>query len=179
MGKLVDAINDLTVSYTDVNGAMQTGGVAEILTSDSSSFTAKVAAYREALTTLTGSALTSFKELYSDIDTLSEWSDSLLTWVDSVGATADGINTLAKAMQKVGATIEESEQKIQDLFTMIQSGTSVRTAIESLFGNLDADDYNRILSAYESAIGTGMLNIGQHITKIKNTVTSFYEKASD
>lgn len=102
-----------------------------------------------------------------------------MTWVDSVGATADGINTLAKAMQKVGATIEESEQKIQDLFAMVQSGTSVRTAIESLFGNLDADDYNRILSAYESAIGTGMLNIGQNITKIKNTVTSFYEKASD
>lgn len=72
MGKLVDTINDLTVSYTDVNGAMQTGGVAEILTSDSSSFTAKVTAYREALTTLTGSALASFKELYSDIDTLSE-----------------------------------------------------------------------------------------------------------
>ena len=67
---------------------------------------------------------------------------------------------------------------IQLLFGAINSGLSIQDAIYNTFGRgLSDTDYNNILKAYSDSIGTGVLNMGQNIQTLKNTINSFYETA--
>ena len=67
---------------------------------------------------------------------------------------------------------------IQLLFSTINSGLSIQESIYSVFGRgLSDQDYNSILKAYSESIGTGVLNMGQNIQALKNSINSFYETA--
>lgn len=106
-------------------------------------------------------------------------SDSALDYLDNIGASIDNINEMGNAIQKLGYNTEEAADKINDLFTELQSGTGLRTALTDLFGlGVDSDEYKSLLNAYDKAFGTTVLNMGQNIDKFKNTIDSFYQKAS-
>ena len=84
----------------------------------------------------------------------------------------------AKKIQELGYDTTQSAQMIQLLFDSINSGLSIQDAIYNTFGKgLSDTDYNNILKAYSDAIGTGVLNMGQNIQSLKNTINSFYETA--
>lgn len=97
--------------------------------------------------------------------------------MDNNHLTADGINTLGKAINKLGYNTQDTTNLLEELFETIDKGSDVQSALYRVFGPLGNDDYKNLLNAYASAFGTGMLNMGQNITKLDNQIANFYENA--
>jgi hypothetical protein len=79
--------------------------------------------------------------------------------------------------------ITDAEGGILDTFT--KTGGNVKATIDQLFGSYLSgaenyvEAYNSLVNVFSNLVGKGMLNMGQNITKLKNTVNSFYEKAAE
>lgn len=177
-----DKIKDLVKTLNNANIQLSNGenaGVATVLTSDDYSVVDKVKAYREALDSLDDSMKETFKTVYSDIEVFSNFSSSVLEFIDSSGVSIDNINAIGKAIQKLGYNSEESADKLQYLFGLIADGTDIQDAIYTTFGDISDEDYKKFINAYQSAMGTGVLNMGQNIEGLKKTINSFYEKAQE
>ena len=177
-----DKIKDLVKTLNNANIQLSNGenaGVASVLTSDDYSVVDKVKAYKETLDSLDDSMKETFKTVYSDIETFSNFSSSVLEFIDSSGVSIDNINAIGKAIQKLGYNSEESADKLQYLFSLIADGTDIKDAIYTTFGDISDEDYKKFINAYQSAMGTGILNMGQNIEGLKKTINSFYEKAQE
>ena len=172
---LVKTLNNAEVQLSNGNNA----GIASVLTSDDYSVVDKVKAYREALGSLDDSMKETFKTVYSDIEAFSNFSSSALEFIDSSGASINNINAMGKAIQKLGYNSEESADELQYLFGLIADGTDIQDAIYTTFGDISDEDYKKFINAYQSAMGTGVLNMGQNIEGLKKTINSFYEKAQE
>lgn len=74
------------------------------------------------------------------------------------------------------------------LSTLEQAGGDVANTIESVFGTYleqiqqdgenYAEAYNAMVDIFAETMSVGMLNMGQNIEKLNNSVNSIYEKAS-
>ena len=177
-----DKINDLVKTLNNANIQLSNGnnvGVASVLTSDDYSVIDKVKAYKETLDSLDDSMKETFKTVYSDIEAFSNFSSLVLEFIDNSGVSIDNINAIGKAIQKFGYNSEESADKLQYLFSLIADGTDIKDAIYTTFGDISDEDYKKFINAYQSAMGTGILNMGQNIEGLKKTINSFYEKAQE
>lgn len=178
IAKLTDSLNSLSTTYTSLSDSNIKGTAAEVLTSDDYSVIDKVKAYREAIASVDSEIATLFTTVYSDIAIFAQFDDAILNFIDNKGFTTEGINAIGSAIQNLGYTTEQTASMIQLLFSSINSGLSIQDAIYNTFGKgLSDTDYNNILKAYSDAIGTGVLNMGQNIQSLKNTINSFYETA--
>jgi hypothetical protein len=121
-----------------------------------------------------------------------EMNNDVLEMIDYLGITITDINDLQSAwstLKKQGLNISESEYTdlitSELLPTLAASGNDIGSTIDLVFGKYlsSAKDYeqtyNAIVNSFSQIIGQGMLNMGQSITKLKNTVNSFYEKATE
>ena len=174
INELAQTLNSLV---TQVDG--EETGVAGILTSDDYSIVEKVEAYRQALGALDDQMGEILTNVYSDIAAFASFNDTVLQFVADNGLTTNGINTLGTALSKLGYDSDEATVKLGQLFETIATGTDIASAINEIFGELSDEDYNKIINAYSSAIGTGVLNMGQNITSLKSQIESFYEKAGE
>lgn len=178
ISKLVDSLNSLSTTYTSLSDSSVKGTAAEVLTSDDYSIVDKVNAYKDAISSLDNEMAKILETTYSDIAVFAEFDKTVLDFIDKKNFTTDGINSVGKAIQELGYNTAQSTQMIQLLFGAINNGLSIREAIYSVFGRgLSDEDYNTILKSYSDAIGTGVLNMGQNIQTLKNTISSFYETA--
>ena len=178
ISKLVDSLNSLSTTYTSLSDSSVKGTAAEVLTSDDYSVVDKVNAYKDAMASLDNEMAKILETTYSDIAVFAEFDTTVLDFINRKNFTVDGINSVGKAIQELGYDTTQSTQMIQLLFAAINSGLSIKDAIYSTFGKgLSDTDYNNILKAYSDAIGTGVLNMGQNIQSLKNTINSFYETA--
>ena len=138
----------------------------------------KINAYKEALASLDSEMAQVLQTTYSDIAIFAEFDQTVIDFISKKNFTADGINNINSAIRKLGYDATQSSDMIQLLFATINSGLSIQDAIYNTFGKgLSDTDYNNILKAYSDAIGTGVLNMGQNIQSLKNTINSFYETA--
>lgn len=178
ISKLVDSLNSLSTTYTSLSDSSVKGTAAEVLTSDDYSIVDKVNAYKDAIASLDNEMAKILETTYSDIAVFAEFDTTVLDFINKKNFTTDGINAVGKAIQELGYDTTQSTQMIQLLFAAINSGSSIQDAIYNIFGRgLSDSDYNNILKAYSDAIGTGVLNMGQNIQSLKNTINSFYETA--
>ena len=178
ISKLVDSLNSLSTTYTSLSDSSVKGTAAEVLTSDDYSVVDKVNAYKDAIASLDSEMAKILETTYSDIAVFAEFDTTVLDFINKKNFTVDGINSVGKAIQELGYDTTQSTQMIQLLFAAINSGSSIQDAIYNTFGSgLSDTDYNNILKAYSDAIGTGVLNMGQNIQSLKNTINSFYETA--
>lgn len=178
ISKLVDSLNSLSTTYTSLSDSSVKGTAAEVLTSDDYSIVDKVNAYKDAMASLDNEMAKILETTYSDIAVFAEFDTTVLDFINRKSFTVDGINSIGKAIQELGYDTTQSTQMIQLLFDSINSGLSIQDAIYNTFGKgLSNTDYNNILKAYSDAIGTGVLNMGQNIQSLKNTINSFYETA--
>ena len=178
--KYIDSIAKVQSLYTDAEGKKVLGNAAEILQSDDYTITERIQAYKKLESTLEGLAdpelSKAFHEMNQEWETFSNMSSKTWEYIDKIGASIDGINDLAKAIQKLGYDADKSSEFVDTLFQRLQSGEDLQTAIIRLFGEKNLDT---ILNAYDKAFGTTILNMGQNVDKLKNTINSFYEKAAD
>lgn len=178
INKLVKTLNNLETTYTSLNG-VDTTGVAGVLTSDDYSIIDKIDAYRQALSALSPELQENLKLIYSDLEVFSHFNESALEFIDTNSVSIENINSIAKAIQSIGYSADESADKIEQLFQSLQDGGDIQSAIYDVFGQVDNKTYTKLINAYSSAMGTGVLNMGQNIETLKNTINSFYEKAME
>ena len=63
--------------------------------------------------------------------------------MDKIGLSVDGVNELGAAIQKLGYKADESKEKLNELFSALESGTDLRTAITNVLG-VEGGDYQKI-----------------------------------
>ena len=154
----------------------------DVFMDESKSIRERVEAYEKLRDSLTDPEMRdALKSAYSEWETFAnEMSSSSLDFIDSVGASVDKINSLGDAIHKLGYDTEDTTDKLDDLFTQLQEGTNIKDAITDIFNvSADSEEYKSILDAYDKSFGTTILNMGQNIDKFKNTIDSFYEKATE
>lgn len=178
IAQLTDSLNSLSTTYTSLSDSTVKGTAAEVLTSDNYSIIDKINAYKEALAALDSEMAQVLQTTYSDIAIFAEFDQTVIDFISKKNFTADGINNINSAIRKLGYDAAQSADMIQLLFSTINSGLSIQESIYSVFGKgLSDQDYNSILKAYSESIGTGVLNMGQNIQALKNSINSFYETA--
>ena len=186
--KLVETLSKLEdITVSDGKGGTKDASVAEILTSDDYLISEQINAYRQAYTELSkldAEAAKAFEEEYKALSMMATWDEQTLNLVEDLQLTADEINNISKAMSKLGLEGEEVlTQRFQLLMNNIAtSGNNIREAIEATFGDViggSKEAYNMILKAYSEAVGIGILNMGQNLDKLGNTVDNFYKKAAE
>ena len=161
--------------------------VGEILTSNDYKLSEQIDAYTKAYNSLEGDARDALREEFRALDTMASWDSITIGLIEHLNLTADEVNNIAKAIQKLGFSSEESLLKFDLLLKNINSSGNVQDSIMSIFGtqigNLDTEEgkklYNTILNAYAEAIGVGILNMGQNLDKLNNTINDFYKKAAE
>ena len=120
--------------------------------------------------------------------------DDVLEFIDSMGISIDELNTFYNAwetLQKKGVNItqEEFQSHFEDfLKELAATDGDIQASIMDIYGSylnqfergtqewLDA--YNAFLNAYSDMISVGILNMGQNIESLKNSINDVYEKAS-
>lgn len=172
--KLVNTLNNAS----DIEG----NALVEILNSDESSIKDRIEAYdqlKDVVASMGDPVLfDAFTKAYQQWDDISsKLTDSAINFMDKIGLSVDGVNELGAAIQKLGYKADESKEKLNELFSALESGTDLRTAITNVLG-VEGGDYQKILNAYEKATGVTLLNVGQNIKSLQSQINSFYEKAS-
>lgn len=177
--QMTSALNNLSTTYKSLEGK-STGTAAEVLTSDDYGVIEKVKAYNEAISALSGTALTAFKDYYQDIGTLATFSDNALSYIEKMSISSKSINDISDAIQDLGYTSEQSALKIQEIFEKLTDGATFEEAISNILDlTKNTAEYDAVLKSIGDSLGTGVLNMGQNIESLKNQITSFYEKAAE
>ena len=161
--------------------------VGEILTSNDYNLSEQIDAYKKAYKSLEGDARDALREEFRALDTMANWDSVTIGLIEHLNLTADEVNNIAKAIQKLGFSSEESLFKFDALLKNISQSGDIQKSITDLFGaqigSLDTDEskklYNTILNAYAEATGVGILNMGQNLDKLNNTINDFYKKAAE
>lgn len=189
---LARSLQGLTMVVKDVNGKMVTLNVGSILNSDDYSLKDQVEAFektRDALLTEYGSASEEFKafsETFSQYEFFTQLEEDALDFVDSVGMSINELNDLYGAWEKLkkrGVNISQEEWEGNfELYleTLAATQGDVLAATELIFGEYldDSEDaLNAFIEAYGDLVQVGILNMGQNMDKVKNSINNFYEKA--
>ena len=189
---LARSLQELTMVVKDVNGKMVTLNVGSILNSDDYSLKDQVDAFkktRDTLLTEYGSASEEFKafsETFSQYEFFTQLEGDALDFVDSVGMSINELNDLYGAwekLQKRGVNISQEDWENNfELYleTLAATQGDVLAATELIFGEYldDSEDaLNAFIEAYGDLVQVGILNMGQNIDKVKNSINNFYEKA--
>ena len=155
-------------------------GAAVALTSDMSTLSEKIEAYRKITGQLQGEELTAFQAVYRQFNDLVNIIDSsggkVLDYIEKLGISNDKINDLHDAFGDQYLGVLESLSAYTDVETGV---VDLQEVIRANFGEMskDSEKYINTLNALEKTIGESMLNIGQSITKTSNQINTVYETA--
>lgn len=194
MTELIASLDKLQVTAAD--GSTEYMQAYDILTSDDYTLLEQVNAYKQIADALagTGEAYDAFNTLYNQYQTFASMTDDVLEFIDSMGISIDELNTFYNAwetLQKKGVNItqEEFQSHFEDfLKELAATDGDIQASIMDIYGTylnqfergtqewLDA--YNAFLNAYSDMISVGILNMGQNIESLKNSINDVYEKAS-
>ena len=193
---LVNQIKDLEIQVKDVKGELQDISTAEILTSDDYGIRDKARAFNELKQEL-GESSEEYQLLaaaYKDYETFAEMGDDVLKMVEYLGLSIEDINQLGQSYKTLKSYgLDMSEEAFKNsitgaggvLDTLAKTGGDVESTVKQVFRTVlsSADDYEKtykaIINSLSSVLSRGMLNMGQDVTKLKNTVNGFYEKATE
>lgn len=193
---LVNQVKDLEVSVKDANGELKDISTAEILTSDDYGIRDKVDAFNKLKQAL-GESSEEYKLLataYKDYETFAKMGDDVLKMVEYLELSIEDINQLGKSYKTLKSYgLDMSEEAFKEsitgangvLDTLAKTGGDVESTVKQVFRTVlsSADSYektyNAIINSLSGILSRGMLNMGQDVTKLKNTVNSFYEKATE
>ena len=194
VGQLASRFIELNVAVEDVEEGMKQISAAKILTSDDYGITEKAQAFRKIADEL-GRSTEEYKlleEAYKQYSVFANMRDDTLDMIDYLEITAEDINNLNDAW---GNLVESGINITQDAYsnlitnqllpTLADTGGDIQSTIDLVFGNLlsSTEDYesayNSIIKTFSDLIGKGILDMGQSVAKLKGTVNSFYEKASE
>ena len=188
---LVESVKDLKIEIDDSNISL-----AKVLTSDDYGITQKADAFNQLKKQL-GEYTEEYQLLasaYSEYSVFANMAQDTLEMIDYLEISIEDINNLNEAWTTLSEKgLDISQEKYKELITsqggildtLAQTGGDVAETIDMVFGSYLSNvkdyeaTYSALVKSFSDLIGIGMLNMGQNITKLKNTVSSFYEKASE
>ena len=177
--KQLKNLGSISVSGKDSATAL----VTDILTSDDYLLSEQVNAYKKAYSQLDAVTANLLKTEYEALHTMSQWDQATLNLVESLKLTADEVNNISSAMAKIGVNSGELNTRFERLMSNMSSpDADIEKVILATFGDVikgDNEKYKTILKAYADATGTGILNMGQNLDKLHNTIDNFYKKAAE
>lgn len=175
--KFVDTINKSSIA---IDGEQVS--LAKIINSDDYTYRERVDAYNQlyaAIQQLGDPALLSaLDKEYSQWKQFNELfaKTNAIDFMEQFGVTIDELNDFSAALQKLGYTAENSASRLNNLFDLISNGANIQDAIGSVFGvSKDDAEYLKILNAYQQAVGTTILDMGQNLQAFKSQINSVYE----
>lgn len=187
---MVEGLKDITLWAENAQGEMEEVNITKILTTDDYGLVDQVKAYKEAQNAISAlgdeAAIAAFETNFIQYERFTEYSEHTLSFIDSVGLSIDKLNTLYSSwetLQKKGIQISEEdfESKFNQYITVLaQTQGDVLSTTETVFGDyLDGSEetLNAFIAAYGDLVQVGVLNMGQNMDKINNTINGFYEKA--
>ena len=206
MNALVDVISRLKIEAKNLDGKVVSTSVGKILTSDDYTLLEQVDAFkttRDAILTEYGkesdeyaSFIKSFQqyEFFANEDIGNNLTKQALEFIDASGLNINKLNSFYEAWDELNEagvkngsgellTQEVWEDRFDEYLNAIaQHQGDVLKATEAVFSDyLDGseDTQNAFISAYGDLIQVGILNMGQNMDKIKNSINNFYERALD
>lgn len=170
-------------------------GVAEILTDDNAALTDRVKAFESISEALQSNkeALDAFQKQYGQYKVFADMGEDVLNFVDKAKLSIDDLNELYagwKNIQKAGVDI--TKEQYESLFptlmkTLAATDGDIAYATEQVFreylnqfeyGSKEWNKaYNAFINSFGDLVAVGVLNMGQNIDALKNTVDNFYDKA--
>ena len=194
VGELASRFIELNVAIEYAEEGMKQVSAAKILTSDDYGITEKAQAFRKMADEL-GRSSEEYKlleEAYKQYSVFANMRDDTLDMIDYLEITAEDINNLNDAWGNlVESGIDITQDAYSDLITnkllptLADTGGDIQSTIDLVFGNLLSSTkdyesaYNSVIKTFSDLIGKGILDMGQSVAKLKGTVNSFYEKASE
>ena len=190
--ELAKTLEKLSVVVKNLDKEDVTVNVGEVLTSDDYSLKDQVKAFIKTRDTLLreygefSEEFQAFNDSFSQYNYFATLGENTLDFIDSVGLTIDELNNLYGAwenLQKKGVKITQDvwEDKFDEYITELsKTQGDVLAATKTVFGQYldDSEDaLNAFISAYGDLVQVGILNMGQNMDKIKNSINNFYEKA--
>ena len=188
--ELISTFSSLKTEVKGLSGEMKELSAVEVLDSEDYSLKDRVEAYKDIRKELVSlgqtEILESFTFEYSGFEEFTKMSGYVLDFIDNVGLSVDEINKLYGAwgdLQKAGIDISQKEWESKfNLYmeTLASTQGDVLTATKEVFGEyLDGSEetLNAFIAAYGDLVQVGILNMGQNMDKVKNSINSFYEKA--
>ena len=160
-------------------------GIAQLLTSDDASLSSKVEAYRTAINNLYGYEQEAFKRVYNQYEYFSKLQDNTVNFLDNKGLGGEKLNDLYSAWKKIQKEDERITQEIWEsnfnnyINALASTNGDALKATQQVFGEYIQDNkelQNAFISAYGDAVQIGVLNMGQNMDKIKNSINNFYDK---
>lgn len=191
MKSLVDMIKGATVTINNMN--MQ---AAEILGSETYALKDQLKAYKQIEAALQKDkvALEEFTNTWSQFDKFGKLGDDVLDFIDKTNLSIDKIDELYKGYEKLNHTglirigREEYENRAdQFLQSMADFNGDVVKATQAAFGDLleglKGEEletaWNAMIKNFGDLVAVGILNMGQNIDSLENTIDDFYKKASE
>lgn len=188
--EMVEGLKDITLWAQNAQGEMEEVNITKILTTDDYGLVDQVKAYKEAQNAISAlgdeAAMAAFETNFLQYERFTEYSEHTLSFIDSIGLSIDKLNTLYSSwetLQKKGVQISEEvfESRFNEYITVLaHTQGDVLSATETVFGDyLDGSEetLNAFIAAYGDLVQVGILNMGQNMDKINNTINGFYEKA--
>lgn len=168
--------------------------VASILNSSSASFKKQLQAYRLVQQELTGAEKEAFERYYQQMDgllKLEKGGEEVFDFIDKRGLTYQKINDFKSALEDLSKYgIEVSEELLTEtiLPELAKTNGDITAVINSVFTNqlkaFTANEeeflsaYNAVVNSFSTLLSKGILNVGQNIESLKNSVNNIYETAT-
>ncbi len=177
--------------------AGETQEILSVLTDSGAALTDQIKAFEAIKASLVGNtdALEAFQDQYAQYKVFADMSDDVLNFIDKAKLSIDDLNELYagwKKIQKAGVDITQEEY--QSLFpvlmeTLASTDGDIAYATEQVFGSYLSEfergseewnkAYNSFINSFGDLVAVGILNMGQNIDALQNTVDNFYEKARE
>lgn len=185
---LLASAHDIVVETAD---GTQSIDAFSVLYSSSYSLKERTKAYEELYEVLSinTEALEALKAAYSEFEIFKGWGDDALDFIDKVELSTDEINTMWNAWEELQKhNIEITQQEWQELYfnqflqRMTDTNGDFSKVLNEVFGGF-LDGTEETLNAFVTALGdaftTGILNMGQNIESLSNTIDNFYKNVAE
>lgn len=187
-----------TVLAEVANIKVNNSSAISVLKDESVSLKDRVAAYKSLKQALLddATAYDAFKEAYSEFDFFEQLGDGALDAISSLKLTNEELNDLYDAYGRLSKALKDtnfaalmSADEFQDaiankfLPSLAIFSDDISSALHYAFDDFlnEADNYEEAWNALVNEVGktiqTGILNIGQNVDKLKNSISGVYETA--
>lgn len=171
--------------------------LGEILESSDATLQERVNAFKaiaDALKDDTAS-YNAFIKAYNSMSVFAEMSEDTLEFIDTIGLTEDKLNELYLGWQKLQkAGLDITQQEYESMFetilnTLADTNGDIEYTMNTIFGSYLAAfeegtaewnaAWDSVIGVFGELVSVGILNMGQNIDKLKNTINQFYETAQE
>ena len=193
----MDEMNHFINSLGRLEVQLNSGNIkaAYLLNSADSTLSEQMKAYSTILNSLEGSQRQAFETYYTQFNGLFELAEAnqkVIDYIDNSTFTIDKLNDFyakQEKLKKVG--LDYNDEQWHSMFvneimpSLAETNGDIAAVIDSVFSAQlaeledDLEAYNALVDAFGDLIEVGVLNMGQNLESLYNSINNIYSKASE